>query len=99
MQDRKKCVIFAIEIKTYYKMNDTIYILQRERTEYEGNKVADCYETIEPLYFASEAEAEMGIVKFQKYWQNNLTRVSTGHHSVAFGDVILRWRIIPLYHA
>lgn len=99
MQDWKKCYIFAIEIKTYYKMNNTIYILQRERTEYNGNKVADYCEIIEKNYYESEDAADAGIEAIQKEWAKRNPLAKLDRRAVYFTDVILRWRIVPLYHA
>ena len=80
-------------------MNNTIYILQRERTEYNGNKVAARVDNLEDFYYESEEAAEAGIEELQKKWaaRNPIARVDI--HAVYFTDVVLRWRIVPLYHA
>ena len=81
--------------------NKKIYILQRERTEYEMNgiRVIDYSEIIEKNYYESEDAADAGIEAIQKEWAKRNPLAKLDRRAVYFTDVILRWRIVPLYHA
>lgn len=107
MHDWKKCYIFAIEIKTYYKMKTnspnspkTLYIIQREHDFYRNNRLIDSFEEIEAICYETMEEAESGIERLQnEVVQHNPDATIPSKRRVVTENDIYRWRIVPVFLA